>query len=171
MRVALQIFSIILVTLALTPALAHALELPGKRRLSQDVYVAVQRIYYPGFTLAGIAEPVAIIAIALLLAVTPWDTTPFWSTLFALLCVLGMHAIYWRVTHPLNKIWLEGEKLSASGDRFVATGSGSGGAKPDVTGGWEELRDRWERSHVTRAIMAALALVALLIALSPIKTK
>lgn len=53
MRVSLQIFSIILVTLALTPALAHALELPGMRRLSQDVYVAVQKIYYPGFTLAA----------------------------------------------------------------------------------------------------------------------
>lgn len=170
MRVSLQIFSIILVALALTPALAHALELPGKRRLSQDVYVAVQKIYYPGFTLAGIAEPVAIVATSLLLFVTPWDTTPFWSTLFALLCLLGMHAMYWRVTHPVNKIWLEGEKRSESGDRFFATGTGRR-AKADVTGDWKELRDRWERSHVARATMAAFALVALLIALSPIETK
>lgn len=171
MRVSLQIFSIILVAVALTPALAHALELPGKRRLSQDVYVAVQKIYYPGFTLAGIAEPIAIIATALLLLVTPWDTTPFWSTLFALLCLLAMHTVYWRVTHPLNKIWLEGEKLSASGQRFFATQALGRSAQADVTGDWQALRDRWERSHVTRAIIAALAMVALLIALSPLETK
>jgi hypothetical protein len=169
MRVTLQILSIILVTIALTPSLAHALELPGKRRLTQDVYVAVQKIYYPGFTVAGIAEPVAILATILLLAVTPFDTTPFWSTLFALLCLVAMHAIYWRVTHPVNKIWVEGEKLSGAGDRFFSAGQSTSSAPGDLD--WRELRDRWENSHVRRAALAALALVALLVALSPIETK
>ncbi|HLT90414.1 MAG TPA: anthrone oxygenase family protein [Woeseiaceae bacterium] len=171
MRVSLQLFSIVLVTVALTPPLAHALELPGKRRLTQDVYVTVQKMYYPGFTLAGIAEPVAILSTLLLLLVTPFDTTPFWSTLFALLCLAGMHTIYWRVTHPLNRAWLEGERLSKSGQRFFAAGQGSKHAAPGDGADWTALRDRWERSHVNRAILAALALVALLIALSPIETK
>ncbi len=167
MRVSLQISIIILVTLALTPSLARALELPEKRRLTEDVYVAVQKFYYRGFTLTGIAEPMAIATAVLLLFVTPFDTTPFWSTLFALLCLLAMHTIYWRVTHPLNRIWVEREKMAESGDRL----SESSREMPDLTGDWRVLRDRWERSHVARSIMAALALVALLIALSPIETK
>jgi hypothetical protein len=58
---ALQILSVILVAVAMVPALAHALELPGKLRLTRDAYFAIQPIYYPGFTIAGISEPVAII--------------------------------------------------------------------------------------------------------------
>lgn len=171
MRVSLQISIIILVTLALTPSLARALELPEKRRLTEDVYVAVQKFYYRGFTLTGITEPIAIAAAVLLLFVTPYDTTPFWSTLFALLCLLAMHTIYWRVTHPLNRIWVEREKMAENGDRLRAADSESSRELPDLTGDWKALRDRWERSHVARSIMAALALVALLIALSPIETK
>jgi hypothetical protein len=37
-------------------SLAHALEVPGKLRLNKEQYLAVQTIYYPGFTLGGIAE-------------------------------------------------------------------------------------------------------------------
>jgi hypothetical protein len=39
------------VTMALS--LAHALELPGKLRLGKEQYLAVQPIYYPGFTIGG----------------------------------------------------------------------------------------------------------------------
>jgi hypothetical protein len=44
----MQVVALIFVGVALMPALAHALELPGKKRLTQDVYFAVQTIYYPG---------------------------------------------------------------------------------------------------------------------------
>jgi hypothetical protein len=67
----LQPFSLIIVVLAMVPALAHALELPGKLRLGRDAYFAVQPIYYPGFTIAGLAEPVAIVLILVLLLATP----------------------------------------------------------------------------------------------------
>ena len=56
---ALQALVLILTMLALVPALAHALERPGKARLSEAQYRAVQPIYYPGFTVAGIFEPTA----------------------------------------------------------------------------------------------------------------
>jgi hypothetical protein len=53
----LQILTTVLVAVAMVPALAHALEYPGKMRLSRDAYLTVQPIYYPGFTIAGgIAE-------------------------------------------------------------------------------------------------------------------
>jgi hypothetical protein len=67
----LQVLTLILVVLAMVPALAHALELPGKLRLPKDAYVAVQTIYYPGFTLAGIAEPVAILSAIIVLVLMP----------------------------------------------------------------------------------------------------
>jgi len=65
----LRIVTVILVVFAFAPALAHALELPGKLRLSHDAYFATQRIYYPGFTVAGISEPLALIATISLLAI------------------------------------------------------------------------------------------------------
>jgi hypothetical protein len=34
-------------------SLAHALEFPGKKRLDEKQYKAVQTIYYPGFTIGG----------------------------------------------------------------------------------------------------------------------
>ena len=49
----LQVQTVILVSVAMAPALAHALELPGKLRLDREVYLQVQLIYYPGFTIAG----------------------------------------------------------------------------------------------------------------------
>lgn len=49
----LQVVTILLVAVAMAMALAHALELPGKLRLSKEAYFTTQSIYYPGFTLGG----------------------------------------------------------------------------------------------------------------------
>lgn len=59
---ALQVSCVMLVAFAMVPGVAHALEFPGKRRLDKDAPFAVQPIHYSGFTVAGIGEPVAIIA-------------------------------------------------------------------------------------------------------------
>ena len=45
----LQILTTVWVAIAMAPVLAHALEYPGKMRLSRDAYLTVQPIYYPGF--------------------------------------------------------------------------------------------------------------------------
>src|SRR5919109_580576 len=111
----LQVLSLILVVLALVPALAHALELPGKLRLTKEAYFAVQPIYYPGFTISGVSEPVAIIATITLLIVTPRGSAGFWLTLMALLGLIGMHVVYWLFTHPVNNFWLQGERLNSLG--------------------------------------------------------
>jgi hypothetical protein len=70
----LQVVSVMLVALTAASAMAHAMELPGKMRLDKDVYFAVQRIYYPGFTIAGIAEPASVVVTTVLLFVTPEST-------------------------------------------------------------------------------------------------
>jgi hypothetical protein len=137
---AVQILSVLLVAVAMTPALAHALEAPGKRRLSKATYTAIQKIYYPGFTAAGVAEPLAILAIALLLIVTPTGTASFWLAVAALGSVLGMHAVYWTVTHPVNKVWLQGETMSAAGSRFFAAASARGAAEASARSGAQAAR-------------------------------
>ncbi|HET7911505.1 MAG TPA: DUF1772 domain-containing protein, partial [Pseudolabrys sp.] len=103
-----QTLAIILVALAMSLSLAHALEFPGKRRLGRDAYLAVQAIYYPGFTIGGISEPLGVLAVLVLLFVTPRGTPAFWLTLAAVVALILMHATYWVMTHPVNKFWLAG---------------------------------------------------------------
>ncbi len=144
---------------AMTLSLAHALEYPGKLRLSREQYLAVQAIYYPGFTWAGGAEPIAIVAAAAALALTPFGTAAFWLTGGALAAAVATHTLYWVLTAPINRVWLKDERLSASAQRFF-------GAADEVDErNWTVLRDRWERSHIYRAVTATAAFLLLVISL------
>jgi hypothetical protein len=164
----LQVLTVILVVLAMAPALAHALELPGKMRVAKDVYFAMQPIYYPGFTIAGMSEPLGIISTIILLVLTPLSSADFWLTLVPLLGLIGMQAVYWLVTHPVNQFWLQGEQLSGVGAGFFSLASASrrGHQRETEPVDWTEWRDRWEYSHVVRAGLATVSLMALVIAIS-----
>jgi hypothetical protein len=68
----LQVVSVFLVSVAMALALAHALELPGKMRLDKETYLAMQPIYYPGFTMGGgVGEGGGMITTLVLLLCTP----------------------------------------------------------------------------------------------------
>lgn len=54
----LEFLTVVIVALPTALAVAHALELPGKLRLDERTYRAVQRMYYPGFTVGGYARAV-----------------------------------------------------------------------------------------------------------------
>ena len=161
----LQVGSVVLVALAMSFAVSHAAELPGKRRLDRDIYLAVQRIYHPGFTVGGVSEPLSILFLVALLLFTPRDTASFRWTCAALAAMIGMQAVYWIVTHPVNRFWLKGERLPAASARFFAVGQSPTPGEPDTTD-WISLRDRWEYSHAGRAGLAALGLVCLAIAVT-----
>jgi len=157
---ALQILTVLLVAGAMTPALAHALEYPGKLSLSRDAYITTQQIYYPGFTIGGgAAEVLAVAATLLLVIVTPHAGVSYWLTLGAFVAMLSMHAVYWLLTHPVNKYWLKDADLKAAGRGFFAFDpfARADRATPD----WIVLRDRWEASHMARAALAMLALAML----------
>lgn len=154
----LQALTILLAAIGMALSLAHALEFPGKRRLDRDAYLKVQAIYYPGFTIGGAFEPLAMIAAFALLLFTRLGTLAFWLTLAAFVTFLLAHAIYWAITHPVNKVWLKDENLDQTGGRFFAAGGVA------AEGDWTELRDRWEWSHVARAVLEMLGLTALVIA-------
>jgi len=162
MLAAPQILAVIVVALAMVPALAHALEMPGKMRLGSDAYFAVQRIYYPGFTIAGVGEPAGFIAVGVLLLVTPRETSAFWLAFAALLGLAGMQAIYWIFIHPVNKVWVRGESVDRVGARFFSLGRSSADTRGTLD--WTVLRNRWEYAHVARAVLAAASFILLVIA-------
>ena len=162
MLVALEVATVILAVVALTPALAHTLEWPGKMRLRKEQYLAVQPIYYPGFTIAGFAEPLSILATLTLLVLTP-DEVRFWLIACALAALIVMHLIFWLMTQPVNKFWLRDTELTASAGRFF--GKDEQGVR-SLTSDWTKLRDRWELSHVLRSIAAAMALLLLVTAVA-----
>jgi hypothetical protein len=151
----LQVITLMLAALAMAPAVAHALELPGKMRLPKDTYVAVQSIYYPGFTIAGgFGELLGMLATFALLLFIPRDTTAFWLTLFAFVALVLMHAVFWVFTQPVNRFWLRDQHMTrASTAFFRLRRAGIEGTPPD----WRTLRDQWEFSHVARAALAVAA--------------
>lgn len=157
----LQVVSVMLVALTAASAMAHAMELPGKMRLDKDVYFAVQRIYYPGFTIAGIAEPASAVATAVLLFVTPESSAAVSLVLMAFLAMLAVNVIYWVRVHPVNKYWIEGQPMGALGTGFFAVQKRKEQRPPD----WTELRNRWEYSHAVRAALSSVGLLTLVISL------
>ena len=165
----LRVVTVLLVVVAVAPALAHALELPGKMRLTREAYVAMQPIYYPGFTIAGgIGEAGGTMATVILLFFTPPGSADFWLTLVALLGLIAMQAVYWLFTHPVNKFWLVGENLSGfSAGFFSFASAGKAPRRGEARAAtWTDLRDRWEYSHVVRAGFSAVSLIALVVVLS-----
>jgi hypothetical protein len=162
MLLILQLTAVLLVAVTMALTLAHALELPGKLRLSKKEYLAVQPIYYPGFTFGGAAEPLGILVLAVLLFFL--TGVPFWLAACALVLLVAGHAIYWIVTHPVNNFWLRDVELKGAGKTFFERGTSrrSGGAPVD----WVAYRDRWEYSHVTRAVLAFLSLALLVTAVA-----
>jgi uncharacterized membrane protein SpoIIM required for sporulation len=54
MHTILSVVALLLLAVTLGLSLAHALEFPGKLRLDEHGYRAVQAIYYPVFTIGGL---------------------------------------------------------------------------------------------------------------------
>lgn len=161
MFTALQIFTVMMVALSAALSLAHALELPGKMRLDEKTYRAVQHIYYPGFTIGGFGDILGLMATGVLVLLTPTSTTGFWLTTAAFVGMLATNIVYWVAVHPVNKHWMKGEALGASAAAFFGAGGGQAG-----TIDWTVLRNRWEYAHLVRAVLGTVSLLALVISLN-----
>ncbi len=165
MLLVLQIATTFLVSVAFGLALAHALEMPGKMRLDEETYLAVQTIYYPGFTIGGASEPLAIVAILVLLLLVPVGTPAFWLTVTAMVTLSAMQSLFWVITQPVNRYWLRSQQLKGLGAKFFSVDAKRRPTEgEDDSRDWKEMRDRWEYSHLVRAILSGIALVALLVA-------
>ncbi|MET0667805.1 MAG: hypothetical protein ABWZ01_04790 [Methyloceanibacter sp.] len=116
MLVALEILTVLVVAVAMALALAHALELPGKLRLTKAQYLAMQPIYHLGFTIGGVAEPLGLLLTLALMFFLPWGSVPFWLAAAAFLALVAMHSCYWLPTH---NFWLKDFKLKRRGARLL----------------------------------------------------
>ena len=155
--IALKIITLVVLAIVVTTTLAHALELPGKMRLSKERYLAIQLIYYPGFTIAGAAEPLGLLAL-LALTVMIGGGAQFWLMLASLLALAVTHALYWLWTHPVNNFWLKDFEMKGAGKGLFSFGAGRLDTR---SADWTALRDRWEYSHVARAVFALIAFICL----------
>jgi hypothetical protein len=163
MLVVYKTATVIVVAIAMALSLAHTLELPGKLRLNKEQYLAVQPIYYPGFTIGGIAEPLGMLMIFGLILLMPTGMGAFWLTVSAFAAVVAMHALYWLMIHPVNNFWLKDTELGRTGAGFFGADPlrrGAAGKEPD----WTALRDRWEYSHVWHEAFGLLSLILLVAA-------
>jgi hypothetical protein len=164
----LQVLSLLLVAVAMSFALAHVAELPGKRRLDRDTYLAMQTVYHPGFTVGGISEPVSIVSLAVLLLLTARHAPAFGWTGVAFAAVIGMQVVYWLVTHPINRFWLQGRQLPRASMAFFGVGRAASATEYD-SADWVRIRNRWEYSHVLRASLAVVGLISLAIAVTEVR--
>ena len=163
-----QVVAVFLASIAMSLALAHALELPGKMRLNKENYIATQTIYYPGFTIGGASEGLSMLGVLILLPLTPANIQAFWWTLAGLMGLEAMHTVYWTLTHPVNKFWTKDMNLKGVGGGFFAVGGRLEAAEGtgDSDEKWKIFRSRWEYSHVFRAALSAAALVSLIVAVA-----
>lgn len=167
MHITLEVVSILLVAITMGVALAHALELPGKLRLDESTYSVVQTIYYPGFTIGGVSEPLAIVSTLILLFANPRDPERFVLVLVALIALVATQVVFWLVTQPANRVWLKHQKLSAAGAKFFAIQEAEQAPDQEIAGSdWIGLRNRWEYSHVARAVLSGIGLIALVLAIA-----
>jgi Domain of unknown function (DUF1772) len=168
MFLVLQIVSVFMAAITMSLALAHALEFPGKLRLSREFYVVTQSIYYPGFTIAGTAEFAALLATLALLLLTPANSPAFPWTLSGLVGLIAVHTIYWLYTHPVNKFWVKDLELQGAGAAFFSLTAERHRLDMNLesTEDWKKLRNRWEYSHLARAILAMISLIALIVAVA-----
>jgi hypothetical protein len=158
MLTVLSVLALLLVAVTMGLSLAHALEFPGKLRLDEPTYRAVQAIYYPGFTIGGlVGEFGSMLLLAALLLVTPTGTERFWWTAASLFLLLAGHLTYWVVTHPVNNAWLKNVQLSGASKLFF-------GLFADPGADWKHMRDVWEWSHVARACLATLGFLSMTLA-------
>jgi hypothetical protein len=72
--------------------------------------------------------------------------------------------VFWVITQPVNRYWLRSQQLKGLGAKFFSIDAKQ---QPDqaesVNKDWKAMRDRWEYSHLLRAILSGIALIALLV--------
>jgi hypothetical protein len=106
-----------------------------------------------------------IAAALILLLLTPANSSAFWWTLGGLVGFVLTQAIYWIFTHPVNKFWVKDLQMKGASAGFFAIDPirrAQSAASPEDE--WKRLRNRWEYSHIARAVLSAISLLCLITA-------
>jgi hypothetical protein len=101
------------------------------------------------------------------LFLTPPVSTDFWLTFSAVLGLIAMQGVYWLVTHPVNRLWVEGLNLNRISSGFFSLRANRARVQKEARSpDWTELRNRGGYSHVARAGCASVSFIALPVAIS-----
>lgn len=133
-----QFLAIILTALAVVPSGAHLLALPNKLEFEPEAYLTAQQIYR-GWAWLGtviIAALASNMIAALLLRRQP---LPFWLSTATTVLIAGTLVIFFLWTFPANQLTANWTSLPP---------------EPE----WHALRNNWEYSHASNAIIMFLAL-------------
>jgi len=165
---ALKVSAEVFVAAAMALSLAYALEYPGKMQLDRSTYVAIQRIYYPAFTLGrGISEGLGVLLTFALLVVTPGGTERFNWVAAAFSSLLAIQAVYWTITYPVDKFWIERSRLNPGARRFFGLSpTAQTVAVREFEKLWPALQQRWEISQIARAFFGFVSVVTMAVAVA-----
>jgi hypothetical protein len=133
--------SLLFAALALAPTMAHLLELPNKITLSRDAYLTVQHIYR-GWAFLGFVVVSALVSTLILTIKLRKQHRAFMFSLVAFLCIAGTQVIFWTYTQPANRATQNWTMLPEN---------------------WVALRQQWEYSHATSAVLNLTALISLIL--------
>ena len=133
--------SLLFAALALAPAMAHLLELPNKINLSREDYLTVQQ-NYRGWALLGFVVAGALFSTLALTVMVRKERKAFLFALTAFLCIVGTQVVFWTYTYPANQATNNWAVLPEN---------------------WVELRQQWEYSHATSAVLNLIAMVTLIL--------
>jgi hypothetical protein len=142
-----RFFNLLLVALTLGMTFCHALEYPGKLKLTGAEWLTVQHNIYVAFGVIGaIIEVTAILTTWIVFAqLRSWKLARV-LTLLAALCVTAALGIWFAWVDPVN----------------TALNAWTPETLPD---NWTSFRDRWEAGHAASAVLFLLAFSALVVAL------
>src|SRR5947199_291918 len=73
-------------------------------------------------TMGGASEGLSMLAVLVLLLLTPTGSQAFWWTFAGLIGLVAMHVVYWTLTHPVNKFWTKDLNLKGVSGGFFAVG-------------------------------------------------
>lgn len=166
MFVALQVVSVLFVSIAMALAVAHALELPGKLRLDRSHYDAPQSFFHPAFNVTGLVSEIGGLGSTVLLVLaTPVSSSSLGWTIIGFITLAAMHGAYWTITRPSTELWLvRAPAPSIAPVGFFATHPLP--RPPIAAVSFARSRTRWEHSHVIRAVLGGVSLLALVIGLA-----
>jgi Domain of unknown function (DUF1772) len=143
-----RFITIILAALVTGMAFCHALELPAKMQYPASLYITVQNSLYVAFGPPNIgafiefAAPISAIALAVLVRKR---RPAFQLTLIAIaFMLLAFPVIFFIFTEPANAVIRK--------------------ATPElIPANWEQLRNKWEYSHLARFFCHLIGLSALVV--------
>ncbi len=137
----IRFLSLVCLALVMAASLAHVFALPHKMALSGEEYLVVQQIYR-GWSLFGIPAFLGLALTGLLALMVRQQHTPFRLTMIAQACIALSLAVFFLFTLPVNRKTLNWTVLPEQ---------------------WEALRQTWEYSHATVALLFCTAFVLLVL--------